>query len=329
MKLLIIVTPDFNMSATINFIDPFRVANYLDGIAHFDWSLASVSGGPCTASNGHSIETERLANLPNTGWDFVVVSSSWAPETHCLPELLTVLKKASKRGCTLGAIDTGAFVLAEAGLLKARAVTVHYEHIDSFRELYPATDVVEDLFVFDADVISCCGGAAAIDFGLQIVKSVHGEVLANQAARYLYQENLRAPGTRQQPETQEPLGRSVPVVVKHAVKVMEDHLEDVLPIPELCHRVNVSQRHLDRLFSLHVKKTPTLYYRDIRLDRARGLITQTDLPLAEVCVASGFLNTVHFSRIYKQRFGITPARDRVEGRIPFEYRAKPLHKKRQ
>lgn len=328
MKLLIIVTPDFNMAATLNLIDPFRVANYLDGIAHFDWSVASMSGGSCTASNGLKIDTECLASLPGTDWDFVIVSSSWAPETHCEPPLLSALKIFSKNGCTMGSLDTGAFILAEAGLLRARTVTVHYEHIDAFRELYPTTDVIEDLFVFESDVVSCCGGAAAIDFGLQIVKSVKGEVLANQTARYLYQENIRPAGTRQQPESQEPLGRSVPGPIKDAVRVMEQHLEDVLSIPEICKLVGVSQRHLDRLFSQHVKKTPALYYRHIRLDRARGLITQTDMPLSEVCVAAGFLNPVHFSRIYKERFGLSPTRDRIEGRIPFEYRAKPLHKKR-
>lgn len=328
MNLLIVVTPDFNMSATLNFIDPLRVANYLDGIAYFDWTLVSVAGGSCTASNGLSIDTERLAELTQATWDFVIVSSSWAPESHCVPTLLSALKRFSKQRCTLGALDTGAFVLAKAGLLNARSVTVHYEHIDAFRELYPKTEVLEDLFVFSPGIVSCCGGAASIDFGLHFVRSVHGEVLANRAARYLYQERLRPAGSRQQPESQEPLGRTVPVAVKEAINVMENHLEDVLPIPELCKQVKVSQRHLDRLFSLHVKKTPASYYRDIRLDRARGLITQTDLSLTDVCVASGFLSTVHFSRAYKRRFGLSPTQDRIEGRIPFEYRAKPLHKKR-
>ena len=109
---------------------------------------------------------------------------------------------------------------------------------------------------------------------------------------------------------------------------MESHLEHVVSIPEICREIRVSQRQLDRLFETHVKKTPARYYRDVRLDRARGLVTQTDMPLSGVAVASGFASQVHFSRAYKQRFGLPPKRDRVDGRIPYEYRARPLHKKK-
>lgn len=316
------------MAATMNLIDPFRVANYLEGIVHFEWSLASVTGGSCVASNGLNLDTLRLSDVKNRDWDFVIVSSSWAPETHCNPELLSALKTFAKYGCSLGGLDTGAFVLAEAGLLKRRSATVHYEHSNALHELHPSTTVVEDLFVFDGNRISCCGGAASIDFALQIIKGTNGNVLANQAARYLYQENLRPIGTKQQPDTMEPLGSSSPDVVKQAITVMEDHIEEVLSIPDICKQIKISQRQLDRLFADYVNKTPALYYRDIRLDRARGLVTQTEMSLTEVCVACGFVSPVHFSRVYKERFGLPPKRDRIEGRIPFEYRAKPLHKQR-
>jgi AraC family carnitine catabolism transcriptional activator len=79
------------------------------------------------------------------------------------------------------------------------------------------------------------------------------------------------------------------------------------------------------LFAEYVNKSPVLYYRDIRLDRARCLVTQTDMKLADIAVASGFVSQAHFSRIYSERFGLAPSRDRVEGRVPFEFRAWPMH----
>jgi AraC family carnitine catabolism transcriptional activator len=106
---------------------------------------------------------------------------------------------------------------------------------------------------------------------------------------------------------------------------MEENLETALPIPRICQHIGISQRQLDRLFQRFVRQAPAIYYRDIRLDRARGLVTQTDMPLSEVAVASGFASQVHFSRAYRQRFGIAPRSDRMEGRIPFEFRASPLH----
>lgn len=131
----------------------------------------------------------------------------------------------------------------------------------------------------------------------------------------------------QQPEGSEPLGALVPTTLKTAIQVMEAHLEDPLPIPDICEQAGVSHRQLDRLFATYIKKTPALYYRDIRLDRARGLVTQTELPIAQVAMASGFASQVHFSRAYKDRFGLPPSQDRTEGRVPFEYRAWPMHRK--
>ena len=107
---------------------------------------------------------------------------------------------------------------------------------------------------------------------------------------------------------------------------MEAHLETPLSIAGIAAAARVSQRQLNRLFDTYVGKTPSLYYRDIRLDRARGLVTQTDMALSQVALASGFASPVHFSRAYKERFGLPPRQDRVEGRVPFEFRAWPMHR---
>ncbi|WP_170429202.1 GlxA family transcriptional regulator [Ruegeria arenilitoris] len=324
-RVLVVVAPSFNMAATMGFIDPFRAANYLDGKPYFKWDFASETGGSCVASNGVEMATVALADVPSA--DIVVVSTSWTPEKHLTQKTGNALRHWARSGATLGALDTGAFVLAQAGLLKGRRATVHYEHIDAFQELYPDVEVVEYLFVLDGNRISCCGGSAAVDFGLQIVQGIYGSALANAAARYVFHDRLRGPSDMQQPQGSEPLGATVPVKLRAAIQVMEANLEEPVTVPEICRKVGISHRQLDRLFSTYIKKTPALYYRDIRLDRARGLVTQTELPIAEVAIASGFSSQVHFSRAYKERFGLPPSRDRVEGRVPFEFRAWPMHRK--
>ncbi len=183
--------------------------------------------------------------------------------------------------------------------------------------------------MFDGKRITCCGGSAAMDFALHIIRSMHGDSLANAAARYLFHQSLRPHGTSQNPSSIEPLGSTAPSVLKQAIKLMEENLEDALSIPQICKRVRLSQRQLDRLFAQFVRKSPVLYYRDIRLDRARSLVTQTDMRLSEVAVASGFSSQGHFSRAYRERFGLAPRADRVEGRVPFEFRAWPMHRKKQ
>jgi AraC family carnitine catabolism transcriptional activator len=328
-KLLVIVTPNFNLAATVGFLDPFRASNYLDGSILFRWDLVSATGGEIIASNGISVRTRALREVRNQPQDIVIVSSSWAPETHNSAPLHGALLRWARAGATLGALDTGAFILAEAGLVRGKRATTHYEHIDSLKELYADTETTEDLFVFDGKLITCCGGSASMDFALHIIRRMHGDSLANAAARYLFHQSLRPQGTSQNPSLLEPLGSTAPSVLKRAIKLMEENLEDALSIPQICKQVRLSQRQLDRLFAQFVRKSPVLYYRDIRLDRARSLVTQTDMQLSEVAVASGFSSQAHFSRAYRERFGLAPRTDRVEGRVPFDFRAWPMHRKKR
>ncbi|UXX83771.1 GlxA family transcriptional regulator [Roseovarius pelagicus] len=315
------------MSATMGFVDPFRVANYLGGTSRFRWQIVSERGGPCPASNGTELGTIPLSQVQGQSADIVIVSSSWAPETHNSTPLHAALWRWAGQGATLGALDTGAFILAQAGLLKEKRATVHYEHIDAFGEMYPDIEMSEDLFIFDGNRISCAGGSASVDFALNILRGALGDGQANAAARYLFHPSVRPAGSQQNAGPMEPLGNTAPRIVKRAITLMEKNLETPIPIADVCNLIGISHRQLNRLFRTYVKKTPALYYRDIRLDRARGLVTQTDMAMAQVAVASGFASQVHFSRAYRDRFGLPPRRDRVEGRVPFEFRAWPLHRK--
>ncbi|MEM7441339.1 MAG: GlxA family transcriptional regulator [Pseudomonadota bacterium] len=322
----IVVVPNFNLAATSAFIDAFRVANYIDGKTHFRWDFVSESGGLCPASNGTGIETLSIKDISGKDPDIVLVSSSWTPEDYASRTLLNALRGWARKGATMAALDTGAFILAEAGLLDGKNTTVHYEHIDAFQELYPGIGLSENLFVFDGNRVSCCGGTASTEFGLHLLLGIHGSALANAAARYIFHPKLRHKSAQQLPEEREPLGSKVPAKVRSAIKLMEQNLEEPISIPELCAQIDISQRQLDRLFAQYLRKPPKLYYRDIRLDRARALVTQTEIPISEVAFACGFSNSVHFSRAYKTRFGVPPSKDRLEGRAPFDFRAWPMQK---
>ena len=325
IHLLVIVTPNFNLAATMAFIDPFRAANYLEGAARFRWTFVST-GTSCLASNGVNVETQKLGAVAGEPFDIVVMSSSWAPETAATPALLAALRKWARKGCIIGALDTGAFILADAGLLSGQRATVHYEHIDALKELHPDIDVSEDIIVQDNNRFSCCGGMASVDMALHIIAASAGDALASAAARYIFHPSLRTTNTSQNPAGVEPLGRSVPDAVRRAIEMMEQHLEEPVSVARICEEMGISHRQLDRLFRRYVSRPPAIYYRNIRLDRARGLVTQTDMLLSEVAVASGFSSQVHFSRAYRERFGIQPSKDRIEGRIPFEFRAWPMHR---
>ena len=106
---------------------------------------------------------------------------------------------------------------------------------------------------------------------------------------------------------------------------MERNLEEPLLASEIPRHLDMSQRQLERLFKLHTNVTPKRYYLNMRLDRARGLVTQTELSIAEVAGACGFASAEQMTRAYKQNFKITPSTDRIQGRIPFQYRSFPQY----
>lgn len=326
LDIVVFVAPHFNVSATTSFVDPFRVANYLAGKTRFTWSHVSLSGGIIESSSGLGVRTEPLPPQRQSAPWLVLVSTSWSPELHWSRALQTRLSQWAKGGAIIGGLDTGAMVLARAGLLKGKTATVHYEHIDAFMEVAPDTMVSESMFVSEDRVFSCSGGTASTDIALRLLHSVAGESLANAAARYLFHHDVRGEEHSQNPKGVEPMGYVTPGTVRAAVDIMEAHLESTLSIPEIAKRVGTSQRQLSRLFRQYVQKTPVEYYRDIRLDRARGLVTQTELQLGEIAAASGFNSAVHFSRAYGKRFGLSPSADRIQGRVPFEFRAWPMFK---
>ena len=320
-----LLLPGFNGMAAHAFTDPFRAANYLRGAPIYHWSYLSPDGGEVTASNGLCVARTTAIAEVESGLDFLVVNASWAPERFRDRVLQGWLRRQARRGVVICALDTAAFVLGYAGLLDGYRAAVHYEHIAAFRELFPDTVMDESLFALDRDRLTCCGGMAAADMALEIIRLQQGLDLANAAGRYIFHERLRPGAEQQLPQTREPVGYAAPPRLREAIVLMERNLEQPLKITEIVERLSLSQRQLERLFRIHTGVSPIRYYVDVRLDRARGLVTQTELPIVVVAAACGFGSAVQFTRAYKKRFGLVPSRDRIEGRVPFQFRSFPSH----
>jgi AraC family carnitine catabolism transcriptional activator len=315
-----LLLPGFNSFAAHGFLDPFRAANYLRGERIYHWDMLSLEGGAVAASNGFQVG-ETVSILEHSpDYDLVLVNASWTPEAFREPTLQAWLRSAARRGVLLGGMDTGAFVLAYAGLLAHHHNVVHYEHLDSFRELFPSIQADETLYSIDDHGFSCCGGEGAVDLALELIRWRDGIELANAASRYIFHPRLREGGEPQVHRALQPVGYQVPARLREAILLMERNIEEPLTQPELAGLLGLSPRQLQRLFKQYVGVTPVRYYLNLRLDRARGLITQTGMPVMEIATLCGFLRPEQFSRAYSKRFEITPIRDRIEGRIPFELR---------
>lgn len=322
-NIAIVLLPGFNLLATTAFIDPFRALNYLQSKSLYHWDFISRDGDKLRASNGMAVTPDGCLSKCDDQYDMVIVSASWLPEEHNHKDLTRFLQQQYRHGAIVGGIDTGAQILAYAGLLRQRRATIHYEHIATMRELFPDTTTTEELFVIDNRIATCCGGNATSDMALGFIRDQYGVDMANSAARYIFHDRLRSANDSQLPAHYEPVGHSVPAPLRQAIVIMERHLEHTLSINEVAHRIGVSQRQMERLFKDNTGISPIQYYLEVRLDRAHGIITQTQLPILSVAVACGFNSQEHFSKAYKKRFGNSPSEDRRLGRTPFQFRSFP------
>ena len=324
-KIALLLLDGFNSMAMQAFIDPFRCANYLLGEKLYDWQFLGLSTENVTASNGLVVSNLMALDAAQDNFDCVTVNASWGAERFKDLNIQAWLRRHAQANAAICGLDTGAFVLGYAGLLKGKKAAVHYEHIAAFRETFPDTDMGEDLFVIDGNILTCCGGTAAVDLALEMIRFQQGIEAANAASRYIFHERFRAGDEGQLPATREPIGYSAPEKLREAIVLMERSLEHLLTIGEIAEHVALSQRQLERLFKTHTSVSPVRYYLDVRLDRARGLVTQTQLPIVDIAVACGFSTSAQFSRSYKSRFQISPSADRIEGRVPFQFRSFPSH----
>ena len=208
-------------------------------------------------------------------------------------------------GVSIGAVCTGTYVLAKAGLLAGRKCTIHWENYDSFREEFADIEVTQELFEVDRNRFTCAGGTAAIDMMLSMIAKQKGPEIAAQVTDILIHHRIRDAHERQRMELRSRLGVAHPKLLA-VVSEMEKSLETPLSCAELAEEVGLSTRQLERLFRRYIGEAPTKYYLGLRLKRARYLLRQTSMPILTIGLACGFVSASHFSKCYSEHFGRTP-----------------------
>ena len=312
-----LVVPEFSMFALASALEPLRAANRASGKALFDWVLLSPDGGPVTSSSGVPVICDAaMAAAPRLHTAIVASGRPTYPDQEDRA-LSTWLRRQARLGVRLGALSTGTYALAHAGLLDGYRVTLHWQHLAAFREDYPHLDVTEDLFAIDRNRMTCSGGEAALDMMLSLIALEHGRALATQVSENFIHERIRDTGDPQRMALRTRLGISHPRLLT-VIGLMEDSLEEPLPRADLAARAGLSSRQLERLFRKYLGRTPTRYYLELRLHRARTLLHQTAMPILDVALACGFVSASHFSKCYREFFDRTPREERTAPTYPVD-----------
>lgn len=303
-----LLLPGFSMMGFVSAIEPLRVANRFRADC-YRWRILSITGEPVVASNGMSLNADAPLCEPSTVHTVIVVAG-FEPLAAFTPALAAWLRGAQQAGVVVGAVDTGVFALAEAGVVGPGPVTLHWEAQAAFCERYPHVRVTQELFEIGPACITCAGGTAAIDMMLALIAQRHGHVLATQISEQFVLGRIRSPSDHQRLEITARYRVHNPKVIQ-AIRSMQEHIEDPLRSDDLAHIVGVSRRQLERLFSTHLGQTPLDFYSGLRLERARALLQQTDMGVIAIGIACGFGSPSHFSRSYRAHFGCSPKEART------------------
>ncbi|HLS69141.1 MAG TPA: GlxA family transcriptional regulator [Kiloniellales bacterium] len=312
-----LLLPGFSMLCLVSAIEPLRVANQRAGRHLYSWHFLSRDGEAVEASNGMIIMAE--AALADVGFlPVAIVVAGFDVNQQDNRPIAAWLRREAIRGADLGALDTGTFLLAEAGLLRGHRVTLHWEALPAFREAYPDIEARETLFEIDRNRFTCSGGTAALDLMLHLIGLGHGEALARQVSEQFIHDQIRAADEQQRMPADRRIGaRSARLAA--VIELMEDNMEEPLGLAELAAAGKLSKRQLSRLFRAHVGEPPLRHYLNLRLERARQLLQQTRMPVFEVGLACGFSSAPYFSRAYRARYGHPPTLERRGRGLPLEH----------
>ena len=303
-----LLLPGFSSMGFISAIEPLRVANRFRGEL-YRWHVLSCGGGAVLASNGMSVNAEGGCEALEAGATLLVVAG-FDPLTHVTPALIQWLRRLDNDGVTLGGIDTGSVVLAQAGLLDGYRLTLHWEALEAFKESYPRLHVTQELFEIDRQRITCAGGTASIDLMLDLIAQAYGPELAIQVSEQFVLGRIRQRKDHQRMQVASRYGIHNKKLVQ-VIGEMEQHSEPPLSTAQLALGINVTRRQLERLFRLHLNDTPRNFYLGLRLEKARQLLRQTDMSVLDISIACGFESPSYFTRSYRARFSCAPRQDRV------------------
>lgn len=299
----ILPLPGFALMSYACTVEPFRAANLLSGRTLYE-ILHFTTGGRTRSSGAASIGVQYgVGDTPRL--DLLLVVAGGDPLAFDDPRTLAWLRRMDRQTPLVGGVSGGPVVLARAGLMAARRMTVHWEHAPALAERDPNLLLERQLFVIDRNRVTSGGGTAALDLMHALIAGDHGESFARRVSEWFLHTDIRPPGGAQR------RFGAVPGAVGEALAAMEARVADPLSLSDLAARARLSARQLSRAFQSAFGVAPMVYYRNLRLDVARRLMRQTGLSLTEIALATGFANSAHFSRAYRGRFGTAPSGDRL------------------
>ncbi|WP_420476300.1 GlxA family transcriptional regulator [Noviherbaspirillum sp. ST9] len=226
-----------------------------------------------------------------------------------VPAHLRALSEYCQPSKVWGAVGSAVLWLVQAGAMDGLRTALPWSLYGETDEAADRAILTPNLFEFDGGRFSCCGGMASVDFTLTLIEALYGSDVQAQVKEILCIDRVRAQSDRQRVALQARFGALQPKL-SEAVALMEANIEEPLATDDIANLVGISRRQLERQFKQYLGSVPSRYYLELRLQRARQLLLDTNHSIVQVGLMCGFSSGSHFSTAYGALFGLTPRDER-------------------
>ncbi len=304
----ILPIPGFALLSYAATVEPFRAANLLGQNDLYETIIVGLDTDPIPSSGAAHINPQATISEA-LSLDYLFVVAGGDPGAFNDKRVFKWLGRLARARVQIGGVSGGPVILARAGLMTGRRMTVHWEHAAALAEMSPHLAIERSLYIIDRDRVTCAGGTAALDLMHALITGHHGAQFAGRISDWFMHTEIRPSIGPQRRGLVARVGTTNSAVLS-AVQAMENHIADPLILGQLAEIATVSPRHLNRLFIAKTGKTTMGYYRALRLDKADNLLKNSALSLTEIALATGFANSSHFSRVFSAHFNFAPSKSR-------------------
>ena len=282
-------------------ITAFEVTNLVLGKPAYEVILLSEAGGLVRTSAGFGVETEAFRDR---SFDTVMVGAGIQIEPMT-PGLLAFVRRSIETSRRVAAPCTGAFVLAEAGVLNGRSVTTHWHFARDLQARYPEVKVEEDrIYITDGNVWTSAGMTAGIDLALAMVENDHGRETARSVARKLVVYHRRAGGQSQFSAMLELEPKSDRI--QNALHYAKQNLRNTLSVEELADVARLSPRQFSRAFRAETRQSPAKAVENLRVEAARLMMEEGRHSMDAIAHETGFADRERMRRAFLRALGQPP-----------------------
>ena len=295
----IVLFDGFSNLCLANTIEPLRAANNVLGERSFTWDVLTITGDPVQSSSGMTIQPDGKLTTDIPGRRLFLISS-YGYDKIFTKKLGEIMRRHVYDGGTMFGMDTGAWLMAEAGLLKGKSATIHWDVLSRFEEQFLSVHVENRPFVHDDKMRTCGGAMAAFDLMLYLIAQDFGAQV-----RFDVESLFKRPMSLRADVEGEAL--SGLALTRKAIALMRDNLEAPLKVTDLASKLAVHPKQLERAFNREFGMPSGQIYKRLRLNSVRDLVENTDANFSDIAVRSGYKSASAMSRAFTSEYGYTPS----------------------